>query len=101
VPVAEIERLERENAELRRRVAEAEQAIAELRESSAARRAEVRSLAEQLPAAVSRRVILRSMVADVVRHPDKVGAVQRALHKLGRAPRKAARVALRLLRRRS
>jgi len=98
VPSTELERLERENADLRSRVAAAEAAIDALRHEAIGRRAEVRRLAEQLPAAMSRRVVLRSMAADVAHHPDKIGAAKRLLHKLGRGPRKAVKVALQLVR---
>ncbi len=88
----ELEALRAENTELRRRVEHAERAIAELRGESLARRAEVRSLAEQFPAAMSRHALVTGMLRDVRHHPDKRGAVGRAVRKLGRAPRKAARL---------
>ena len=82
-----------ENAELRRRLEIAEGEIAVLRTEALARRAEVRSLVEALPAAASRRQLLTSMLNDARHHPDKGGVARRAVRKLGRAPRKALRLA--------
>ena len=90
--MSEIEALRAENDELRRRVTEAEAAIATLRSEALARRAEVRSLAESLPTAMSRHALVMGMLRDVRHHPDKKGALSRAIRKLGRAPRKAARI---------
>jgi hypothetical protein len=84
--------LQAENAELRRRVELAEREIAELRTDALARRAEVRSLAEAFPAAMSRHALITGMLRDVRHHPDKKGALMRAVHKLGRAPRKVVRL---------
>ncbi len=84
--------LEAENAELRRRVDLAEGEIGRLRADALARRAEVRSLAESFPAAMSRHALLTAMMRDVRLHPDKKGALRRAVRKLGRAPRKVVRV---------
>ena len=50
------------NAELQRRVDAAEAEIDALRADALARRAEVRRLAESLPAAMSRRALLADMV---------------------------------------
>ncbi len=91
----EIEQLLAENAELRRRVELAETAIATLREESLARRAEVRAMAEALPAEVSRRTLVRTMIDDAVHHPDKAGVVRRGVRKVGRAPAKAVRIVIR------
>lgn len=90
--MSEIEALRAENDELRRRVTEAEAAIATLRSEALARRAEVRTLAEALPTAMSRHALVMGMLRDVRHHPDKKGALSRAIRKLGRAPRKAARI---------
>jgi chromosome segregation ATPase len=95
VPVDEAAQLRAENAELKRRIEEAESEIAVLRDEALVRRAEVRALAEQLPLAMSRHALVRGMLRDVRNHPDKSGVVRRGVRKLGRAPRKA----LRLLRR--
>ena len=92
---AEIDRLSAENAELRRRVDTAEQQIATLRDEALARRAEVRAMAEALPTAMSRHALVTGMLRDVRHHPDKAGVFGRAIRKLGRAPRKAARLVLR------
>ena len=91
----ELNRLQAENAELRRRVELAETAIATLREESLARRAEVRAMAEALPAEVSRRTLVRTMIDDAVHHPDKAGVVRRGVRKVGRAPAKAVRIVIR------
>lgn len=90
--MSEIEALRAENDELRRRVTEAEAAIATLRSEALARRAEVRSLAESLPTAMSRHALVMGMLRDVRHHPDKKGVLSRAIRKLARAPRKAARI---------
>ena len=91
-PELEVERLRAENAELRRRVEQAESAIAELRAGALARRAEVRAMAEALPAEISRRTLVRTMFVEAVRHPDKAGVVGRGVRKVGRAPAKAVRI---------
>jgi hypothetical protein len=88
--------LRAENAELRRRVEAAEALIDELRAEALARRAEVRTLAEALPLAMSRHALVRAMLHDVRHHPDKAGVATRAVRKLGRAPRKAVRIARRI-----
>lgn len=98
MPAAEIDRLEAENAELRRRIDLAHEQIDVLRAEALARRTEVRSLAEALPTAMSRHALVMGMVHDVRHHPDKVGVLRRAVRKLGRAPRKAARLAKQRLR---
>jgi len=81
-----------EHAELRRRLALAEAALAEMRAEALARRSEVRTLAEALPTAMSRHALLRSMASDARHHPDKAGVAKRAIAKLGRAPGKAMRI---------
>ena len=80
------------NAELRRRLAVAEAALAELRIEALQRRAEVRALAESLPNVVSRQTMLRSIARDLRHHPDRSGIAKRAVAKAGRAPRKAVRL---------
>jgi hypothetical protein len=84
--------LERDNAELRRRLAVAESALADMRAETLERRAEVRALAESLPTAMSRHALLRLMARDARYHPDKAGVAKRAIAKAGRAPRKAVRL---------
>ncbi len=91
----ELERLRSDNAELRRRVEQAEGAIAELRSEALERRRHVRELAESLPAVVSRTHVVRTMMSEAVHHPDKSGVARRAVRKLGRAPRKALRMLFR------
>ncbi len=92
MPAATPDPREAENAELRRRVERAEEQIEVLRAEALVRRAEVRSLAEALPAALSRHALVTKMLRDVRHHPDKRGVVQRGVRKLGRAPRKAVRL---------
>ena len=94
-PGDELEELRAENVELRRRVEAAETTIADLRAEALERRAEVRRLAEELPAAMSRHALVWGMLREVRHHPDKAGVLKRALRKLGRAPRKAMRILLR------
>lgn len=89
-----MDRLRDENTELRRRVVAAEQVIGELRADALQRRAEVRAMAEALPTAMSRHALVKGMLHDVRHHPDKGGVVRRGVRKLGRAPRKAARIIL-------
>jgi hypothetical protein len=95
MPESDLEALRAENDELRRRVEVAEAEISELREDALARRAEVRAMAEALPAEVSRHALIRGTVRDALHHPDKRGVALRVLRKLGRAPVKAYRIAAR------
>lgn len=88
-PIADVER---DNVELRRRLAVAEAALAEMRIETLHRRAEVRDLAESLPSVVSRQTMLRSIAHDLRYHPDRSGIAKRAVAKAGRAPRKAIRL---------
>jgi chromosome segregation ATPase len=90
-----IDGLSAENAELRRRIDAAEKQIDTLRAEALQRRAEVRALAEALPTALSRHALVWGMLRDVRHHPDKAGVLSRAARKLGRAPRKAVRLAMR------
>jgi len=90
--LAELERLRAENAELRRRIGEVDEAIGVLRVEALERRGAVRDLAEALPTAMSRRALLVQMAADVRHHPDKVGVLRRGVAKLARAPRKLGRL---------
>ena len=41
---------------------------------------------------MSRRAVVTGLLRDLVHHPDKAGVVRRAVAKLGRAPRKLARM---------
>jgi hypothetical protein len=91
----ELDHLRADNDELRRRLDLADAAIDELRGEALARRAEVRAMAEALPAEVSRHALIRSTFRDALHHPDKRGVAMRAVRKLGRAPTKAFRIAAR------
>jgi hypothetical protein len=84
-----------ENAELRRRIEIAEREIATLRAEALERRAEIRAMAEALPAALSRHALVWGMLRELPTHPDKRGVAGRAVRKLGRAPRKAWRIVMR------
>lgn len=67
-------------------------ALDELQRRTAQRRAELAKIAAALPATISRRTVLRSIVADIRQAPNKTDIAGRGLRKLGRAPRKAARL---------
>lgn len=66
-----------------------EDLLDELQRESERRRTELREIAAQLPAAMSRRAILRAFAADFRHAPDKGDIVTRALRKVGRGPRAA------------
>ena len=83
--------LEAENAELRRRIGLVDTELDALQEESLQRRQEVRTLAESLPTAASRKVLLTQMTNDLLHHPDKKRMVGRAFRKLARGPRKLVR----------
>lgn len=87
----ELETLREQNADLRRRVVAAESAIAELRTEALERRQQVRSLVADLPVAMSRKTLLRQVLADAVHHPDKKGVAQRIVNKVRRTARNATR----------
>lgn len=97
MPATEIDRLRSENAELTRRVELAHQQIDLLRADALLRRSEIRAIAEGLPTAISRHALITGMARELRHHPDKRGVVERAVRKLGRAPRKAVRLILRRL----
>lgn len=65
-------------------------ALDDLRRRTAQRQAELREIAAALPAAISRRTLLRSAVADIRRVPNKRDVALRGLRRLSRAPRKVA-----------
>ena len=88
---AEIGALREENADLRRRVVVAEEAIHELRAEALERRQQVRALVADLPVVMSRKTLLRQVASDAVRHPDKKGVVVRAVNTLRRTVRYALR----------
>jgi hypothetical protein len=69
------------------RLAALEAELDELQRESEARRTELRALAAELPAVMSRRALLRATVGDLRAAPDKRGILARGVRKLGRAPR--------------
>ena len=71
--------------------------LALIEAESNARRDELRRIAAELPATVSRRALVRAMVNDVRTSPNKGAIVRRSISKLLHAPLHAAkRVQLRL-----
>ena len=71
--------------------------LAQLEAESNARREELRRIAAELPATVSRRALVRAMVNDVRTSPNKGAIARRSISKLLHAPLHAAkRVQLRL-----
>ena len=71
--------------------------LALIEAESNARREELRRIAAELPATVSRRALVRSMVVDIRDSPNKGAIVRRSFSKLLHAPLHAAkRVQLRL-----
>ena len=71
--------------------------LALIEAESNARREELRRIAAELPATVSRRALVRSMVVDFRDSPNKGAIVRRSFSKLLHAPLHAAkRVQLRL-----
>ncbi len=89
--IAENHALRAENDALTARFAEIEGELATLKEEALQRRAEVRQLAEGLPAAMSRKTLLVQMADDVRHHPDKRRMAGRAVAKLGRGCKKVGR----------
>jgi hypothetical protein len=67
----------------------------ELEAESHARRDELREIAAQLPAALSRKALARAVVADLRHSPNKGEIAWRAIKKLVRTPSRAAQRALR------
>jgi hypothetical protein len=63
----------------------------ELQRQSERRRQELQAIATQLPDAVSRRAVLRAMVADLRSAPGKADVLWRALLKIARVPLEAYR----------
>ena len=63
----------------------------ELQRQSEARYQELQAIAAQLPAAMSRRAVLRTMAIDFRYAPGKTDVLPRALLKLARLPREAYR----------
>lgn len=66
-----------------------EQRLAELEAASDARRAELRSVLDDLPAALSRRALVRAAAADLRHAPGKLDVVRRGLNKVVRTVRGA------------
>lgn len=62
-----------------------EQRLAELEAASDARRSELRSVLDELPAALSRRSLVRAAAADLRRAPGKADVVRRGAKKVGRS----------------
>lgn len=87
----ELAALRDENADLLRRVVAAEDAIEHLRAEALERRQQVRALVADLPVVMSRKVLLRQVVTDAIRHPDKKGVVVRTANKVRRSVRSALR----------
>ncbi|HZB40402.1 MAG TPA: hypothetical protein VE487_05530 [Ilumatobacter sp.] len=71
--------------------------LALIEAESNVRREELRRIAAELPATVSRRALVRAMFADLRRAPNKGAIVRRGVSKVVRAPLHAAkRMQLRL-----
>jgi hypothetical protein len=64
-----------------------EQRLDELQRQSEERRRDLREIAAELPAGMSRRAILRSMATDLLHAPTKGDIVVRTWRKAARAPR--------------
>lgn len=62
-----------------------EQRLAELEAASDARRGELRSVLDDLPAALSRRTLVRAAAADLRRAPGKVDVVRRGAKRIVRS----------------
>ncbi len=60
--------------------------LGELEAASDARRAELRAVIDELPAAISRRGLITAAVADLRDAPNKGEIVVRATRKVGRIP---------------
>ena len=67
-------------------VAAIRERLDELQRESEERRAELRALAAELPAATSRRALVRSMTASVIGAPDKPLVAKRVALKIVRTP---------------
>lgn len=70
---------------------DSDEVLDRLQAESTARAEELRAIAEQLPATMSRRALLRAFVADVRDSPNKRAIVSRAASKIARAPVHAAK----------
>lgn len=76
-----------------------EEQLDDLQRQSEQRSAELREIAAQHPATMSRRAILRAVAADFRHSPGKLHVVNRAARKLMRAPRAAVRAVRHAVRR--
>jgi hypothetical protein len=65
---------------------EVEARLAALERASEERRAELRAVLDDLPAALSRRALVAAAITDARAAPDKGAIVSRGLRKLGRIP---------------
>jgi len=63
-----------------------ERELDELQRESQARRAELRTLAAELPDATSRRAVMRAMVSSIVHAPDRPLVAKRVALKIARTP---------------
>ncbi len=68
-----------------------EERLDELQRESEQRRQELREIAAELPAALSRRQLLRAIVVDIRQAPARGSIASRAVTKAARAPRKLYR----------
>ena len=62
-----------------------EQRLAELEAASDARRAELRSVLDDLPAALSRRTLVRAAATNLRHAPGKADVMRRGMKKVGRS----------------
>ena len=68
-----------------------EERLTALEAASDQRRAEMRAVLDDLPAALSRRALVSAVITDARTAPDKGAIVARGLRKLGRMPAAAWR----------
>jgi hypothetical protein len=68
------------------RIAALEAELEELRIASSTRQAEVRALAAELPAATSRRRLIKEMTVSVTSAPDRSTVIRRTVSKIARTP---------------
>jgi hypothetical protein len=63
-----------------------EQQLDDLQQASRARQAELRDIAAQLPAEMSRRNLVKQMAVSLRAAPDRATVIKRTASKIGRAP---------------
>ncbi|MGK0276907.1 MAG: hypothetical protein ACI9N0_003306 [Ilumatobacter sp.] len=63
-----------------------EQQLNDLQQASRERQAELREIAAQLPAEMSRRQLVKQMAISLRTAPDRVTVIKRTASKIGRAP---------------